>query len=105
MRLIDVRESGERHHASVGDELVLRVVEPSTTGYRWQLVRETGPQLEVLEDGLEAGEPGAQPAGAAAHRTFRLAARAPGSTRVILELRRPWQSNVVDLFDVEVTVT
>ncbi|MCW2579226.1 MAG: hypothetical protein JWR82_827 [Blastococcus sp.] len=101
---IDVHASGEKHQASVGDELVLRIVEPSTTGYRWQLAGQPGPQVEVLEDVLQAGEPGARPAGAAAHRTLRLLARSPGTTKVTLELRRPWQSGVADLFDVEITV-
>lgn len=105
MTRIEVRGSGGTHQVSVGEELVLDLTEPATAGYAWQLAAEPGPQLELLGSRLEAGEPGTRAPGAAAHRTLRLAARAPGTAHLTLELRRPWEQDPAERLDVEVTVT
>ena len=76
-----------RHALAVGDELVVRLTENRTTGYRWQPDDLPG-AVTLVDDGFEAPSP-ARPGQGGVH-TFRLRPTAPGDHRVRLALGRSW---------------
>jgi predicted secreted protein len=80
-------DAGGEHALGVGQEVVLRLAENRTTGYRWQL---------LAPDGVQVGDGGYEPSpsgspGAGGVRTFRLRPTAPGAHRVTAGLRRSWE--------------
>jgi predicted secreted protein len=76
------------HTLGVGDEMVVRLPENRTTGYRWHLgVPEDG--LEVADDSYEPPDPGRP--GSGGTRTVRLRATRPGTHPVTAALRRSWE--------------
>jgi inhibitor of cysteine peptidase len=89
--------------AAVGDSLVLTLPENGTTGYQW-VVSGTPDFLEVVAD--DVVPPGSAAPGAGGMHRWRWTARRPGSGRLVLELRRPWQreSAPEDTVVVEVSV-
>jgi predicted secreted protein len=88
MSVVEVDKKGSELEASVGDEVIVRLTENSTTGYQWA-VRDAGPALAV-ESSEVAGVPGAAP-GAAGERVIRFRAKQPGTAVVSLVLERPWE--------------
>jgi inhibitor of cysteine peptidase len=82
-------DAGGEHALGVGQEVVLRLPENRTTGYRWQLSVPDG--VAVTDDGYDAAPSGAP--GAAGTRTFRLRATAAGTHRVTARLRRSWEQS------------
>ena len=87
MELTDADAGGE-HALGVGQEVVLRLPENRTTGYRWELAVPEG--VAVEDDGYEAAPPGAP--GAGGTRRFRLRPTAAGTHRVTAGLRRSWEA-------------
>lgn len=83
-----VERDGDRLAIAAGDEVVIRIPEPATSGYAWS-VSELADGIEILSSDVEAGS---GIPGAAAERTIRLAARRPSTGRVSLELARPWEA-------------
>lgn len=87
MELTEADASAERALA-VGEELVVRLPENRTTGYRWHLsVPDEG--LEVADDSYEP--PDAARPGSGGTRTVRLRATRAGTYRLAGALRRPWE--------------
>jgi predicted secreted protein len=84
----------------VGERLVVRVEDISTTGYRWHLDRPEGPVLAYEGSSLVAG---AAPGGAG-ERRFAFAAASPGRAVIRLRLRRGWESEAAPLREGEVDV-
>jgi predicted secreted protein len=75
-----------------GETITLRAAENPTTGFLWQPAAGGSPgtggvALERLEFQQEQGAG----VGAAGRRSFRLRAERPGTHRMVLELRRPWE--------------
>ncbi len=90
--MVELSESdseGERS-AVVGDDLVIRLAENRTTGYRWHLST-PGNAFAVIDDTYQPGESGRP--GAPGVRTVRLRATHPGSYEVTAASRRPWASD------------
>jgi predicted secreted protein len=82
-------DAGAERTVAVGEELVVRLKENRTTGYRWQLaVPAEG--LAVDDDGYEADAPGRPGSGGV--RVFRLRATHPGTHRLGAALRRSWET-------------
>jgi predicted secreted protein len=82
-------DAGAERTVDVGQELVVRLEENRTTGFRWHLaVPEEG--LVVDEDAFDA-DPSGRP-GAGGVRTFRLRATKPGTHRLGATLRRSWEA-------------
>jgi inhibitor of cysteine peptidase len=71
------------------DEVVMRLAENPTTGYRWQLTQSGAGELELVEDRFVTGAAGAAP-GAGGSRLVRFAGRKPGEVRIEAVLRRAW---------------
>ncbi len=81
-------DSGGEWSAAVGDDLVIRLTENRTTGYRWYLSAPEG-TFAVIDDTYQAAEPGLP--GAPGVRTVRLRATHPGSHELTAASRRPWE--------------
>jgi inhibitor of cysteine peptidase len=85
-------EDGSSHTLPLGEELVVRLEENATTGYRWQFSHSGPGVLEQLDDtfglpGAEAGAPGAS-----GRRTVRFVGKQRGRVRVEARLGRSWES-------------
>jgi predicted secreted protein len=80
-------DAGSERAVAVGEELVVRLEENRTTGFRWQLA-ELPDGVTVADDGFEA--PAAGRPGQAGLHTFRLRPTAPGDYRVAVALGRSW---------------
>ena len=81
-------DAGVEHAVAVGEELVVRLDENRTTGFRWELTD--------LPDGVVCVEDAFQPPssprpGEGGTRVFRLRATAAGLHRVSARLCRSWE--------------
>lgn len=95
---------GRTLHARVGDTVTVRLPEPATSGYRWEI---SGP----VDDGLEpAGDTNEMPsgagsaAGASSTRTLAFRAQRSGTFTLALRLRRSWESEGSALRRFHVTI-
>lgn len=87
MELTDA-DAGAERTVGVGQELVVRLPENRTTGYRWHLdLPEEG--MELADDSYEPPDPGRP--GAAGTRTLRVRATRAGAHRLAAALRRSWE--------------
>jgi predicted secreted protein len=82
-------DAGAERAVDVGQELVVRLKENRTTGYRWHLALPAD-GVELDEDRFEADTSGRPGAGGV--RTFRLRATRPGTHRLGATLKRPWEA-------------
>jgi predicted secreted protein len=73
------------------DEVVIRLAENATTGYRWQLTPSGSGELALVEERFVPGSGGAG-LGAGGHRLLRYVGRKPGEVRIDAVLRREWDS-------------
>lgn len=96
-------DDGRTVRVDHGDEIILRLAESPTTGYRWEIVRIDAP-LTVLDDSFELGS-GPQ-FGSGGVRLIRLQAVASGEGRLELKHWQPWEgeASVSDLFSFTVSV-
>jgi inhibitor of cysteine peptidase len=92
MATIEVDDSGigRTHELRVGDELVLRLPENPTTGFRWQVEPSGESALLSLEDRFQPGGTSPVP-GAGGHHIFRFAASRPGTVHLALAHRQAWE--------------
>lgn len=88
---------------SPGDEIVVRLPENPSTGYRWQAG--TVPAGIVDAEADEFAVSAMQP-GAAGTRVLSFRARSPGSVQIGLKLSRPWEGDneAISSYSVGVTV-
>lgn len=80
-------DAGGECTLGVGQEVVLRLPENRTTGYRWQVIAPDGVQVE--DAGFEPA-PSEVP-GAPGTHTFRLRPTVAGTHQVAAGLRRRWE--------------
>jgi len=80
-------DSGGERSVAIGEELIIRLAENRTTGYRWHLST-PGDAFTVVDDTYQVAQPG-QP-GAPGVRTVRLRAAHPGSYELTAVSQRPW---------------
>jgi inhibitor of cysteine peptidase len=73
-----------------GEEVVIRLAENPTTGYRWQLTHSGTGELALLEDRFVPGTGGDAGLGASGDRVLRYQGRKGGEVRVDAVLRRSW---------------
>ncbi len=74
------------------DEVVLRLAENPTTGYRWEVSSSGAGELALIADTFVAG---AGIPGAGGQRVFRYVCRSPGNVQLEAIKRRPWEAGVV----------
>jgi len=84
----EVTSLGETVHVQPGDEVVVRLPENPTTGYRWEIDAPRG-GVEVAQDSYD--RPRDEGVGAGGMRTFTLRAGEPGQAEVRLRLARSWE--------------
>jgi inhibitor of cysteine peptidase len=83
-----------------GDEVVVRLPENPTTGYRWQLEKVEGAPIDVQD----SFEPGMEAVGSEGVRVLTLARCSPGATTLHLRLRRAWEPPEQGLGEFQVTL-
>ena len=100
-------DSGRSIEARTGDEIVVRLPENATTGYRWQ-IDSVSQEIEPLGNSYELDSaPGRQPKfGGGGIRQFRFRAKAPAAARIELKRLRPWEGakSVDGQFDLDVAI-
>jgi inhibitor of cysteine peptidase len=86
----------------VGDELVVRLPENPTTGYRWQLDSSGSGFLALRNDEFEL--PADVAMGASGTRILTFQATSPGVGHLHLELRREWEQGQPPIQDFPISV-
>lgn len=89
VELSELDSDGDQQVVAVGDDLLIRLAENRTTGYRWYL-SVPGEAFAVLDDTYQPAESGLP--GAPGLRTVRLRATHPGSHELTATSRRPLAS-------------
>ena len=85
----------------LGDDIVVRLPENATTGYRWHVDGVEG-GLQVTAE--EYAPPGRLLPGAGGMRELRLRPTEAGRGRLELVLRQPWGDDVAERYVLRVTV-
>jgi inhibitor of cysteine peptidase len=93
---------GRARELEVGDELVIRLPENPTTGFRWHITSSGDGDLQTVDDSFEPGSVVALP-GSAGHRVIRLVARTAGRVRLSLAHQRSWSP--LDVTPQQLTIT
>jgi inhibitor of cysteine peptidase len=86
--------------ARVGDDILIRLAENATTGYRWA-IQITG--TAVVSTGDAYVQPPDAQIGAGGQRVFTVTATAPGAADIVLRLARLWEPNAIEERVVHVT--
>lgn len=94
--------SGSCVKASLSDRIVVRLPENGATGYEW-VVTEVGAALDVASSELVL--PDELAPGAAGQRIVTVRPRGTGRARLVMQLRRAWESEPIEQFELEVDVT
>lgn len=101
--------NGASIEARLGDEIVLRLPENATTGYRWHIDQADGlAEQKIAEQQVESFPPDPNPQfGRGGVREFRFRASGPGTARLELKRWREWEgeSSVVERFTVDINLT
>ena len=93
-------DDGGRLAVAVGDAVVVSLPERATTGYRWE------PQVDPDALRVESAEPvaDAEPRGAPGERVVRVVALRPGEAALRLVLKRSWEAEAAERFEVALDV-
>jgi len=92
---IELTESSgsAEHVVARQDEVVVRLEENPTTGYRWELTQSGVGRLGLVQDEFVPGAGGDAP-GAAGRRVLRFLALAPGNVQIHAVKKRAWQTDI-----------
>jgi inhibitor of cysteine peptidase len=80
------------HLLAQEEELLIRLKENPTTGYRWEVTQSGSGELELVDDRFVASVGDAIP-GAGGERVVRFVGRKPGSVQIEAVARRSWESS------------
>jgi inhibitor of cysteine peptidase len=96
-------DNGTAIELQPGDELIVRLDENPTTGYRWEIDRLDGP-LEPIADSYEMSAPGT--IGGGGSHEFRFRAASPGTAHLTLKHLRSWEgdASITQRFSVSISV-
>lgn len=101
--VMDASQSGSSVRVRAGDEMVIRLAESPTTGYRWAIESSGEPVLAPSGSHYDPSAGGG--IGAGGTRTFRFDAVYAGQASLRLTLRQEWQPDeAADHFQIQVTV-
>lgn len=98
---IEVHATGASVNAVAADRIIIKLPENGTTGYQWTIA-EIGEPLAVESN--EFTLPGQASPGAAGERVVVIRPRGSGRARVALDLRRAWEPEPIDHFELNVDV-
>ena len=85
-------DAGTERAVPIGEELVVRLDENRTTGFRWRIA-DLPAGVALVDEGYESPTPGRP--GQAGKRCFRLRATEAGEHRLAATLGRSWESGPV----------
>jgi Zn-dependent peptidase ImmA (M78 family)/predicted secreted protein len=91
--LLDEAQEGHQIVARLRDEIHVRLPETPSTGYVWDVVDGAAGLAEVVTDEFEESDEDGEMIGSRGMRHLWLRVLAPGSGRIRMELRRPWQAD------------
>ncbi len=91
----------------VGETFLVSLPENPTTGYRWEQTGDTSQYLSAVKDEYVPARQGGGVVGAGGLRELTFSAKAPGSVKLLLRLRRSWENpgQAVDSFFVTVNIS
>jgi inhibitor of cysteine peptidase len=101
MGQVEVGTLGGRVHVKVGDEVLVRLPENPSTGYRWELDPPQG-SLELADDAYVRSRDGA--VGSGGERHFTLRAKRIGQAEIQLRLARSWEQHAIKQGSVAITI-
>lgn len=96
---LDASDNAKHVPLALGQQLVVRLPENATTGYRWTIEERGDLQLDGSQTLLAGQSPGA-----GATRAFTLSARVAGTSRLELALRKAWETSEAPLQRFSLTV-
>ena len=99
--------NGQSVEVRQGDEIILRLPENPTTGYRWHIDRADGLETEMSEHTTGSDRPDPNPRlGRGGVREFRFRAKEPGARRLDLKHWREWEGerSVIERFGVAIGI-
>lgn len=106
MAVVDLSTANEGQLISVhpDDEIVIRLPENPTTGFRWE-IDSADPIVAHVDDEFELSQPAMVGTGGTREFRFRVAA-STGTGRLALTLRQPWEgdASVTDRFSIDVVI-
>jgi inhibitor of cysteine peptidase len=82
--------SASPHVVARNEDVVVRLAENPTTGYRWEVTQSGVGELRLVDDQFIAGTGGTTP-GAGGHRVLRFTAQRPGNIELAAVKRRSWE--------------
>ena len=101
MLVLDHSHDNRAAEVALGDSFQIRLSENPTTGYRWNLQPIDNPAVRVVEDGFERPHTAY---GSGGIRIWTFAAEHPAVVRLHMALKRSWQPEPVQTFDVTVHI-
>jgi inhibitor of cysteine peptidase len=101
MLAIDHTQNNGNAEVHVGDSFQVQLAENPTTGYRWHIKSFGDPALRIIDDSFAASQ-GGYGGGGMRHWTFE--ADHPAVVPLCFELKRSWQPQSVEIFNVTVNV-
>jgi inhibitor of cysteine peptidase len=103
-KTLTTADNGTTIEVHPGDEIIVRLDENPTTGYRWQVDRIDGP-LEPIGDSYQMSAPGT--IGGGGTHDFRFRATTPGPAHLTLKHLRSWEgdASITERFSATITVT
>jgi inhibitor of cysteine peptidase len=101
MGQVEIGTLGGRVHVKVGDEVLVRLPENPSTGYRWELDSPPG-SLELADDAYVRSRDGA--VGSGGERHFTLRATSIGEAEIQLRLARSWEQQTIKQGSVAITI-
>lgn len=102
--LLDESRDGRQIVSRLRDEIHVQLRETPSTGYVWDLVDPGASVVEMVADSFEILDDDGEDIGGDGVRHLWFRVVAPGSGRIRLELRRPWQADAQPVASFEVTV-
>lgn len=91
---------GSQECLTVGEAIEVHLPERPSTGHRWQL--EGQPKLVDVSHSYEHEQPGV---GTQGTRKWSFKAKAPGRETITLVRKRPWESEALERFSMDLNIT
>jgi inhibitor of cysteine peptidase len=104
--ILDETNQGTAMKAHVGDQIIVKLREIPTSGYRW-MPASSGDDVLTLSVSEFTPGPGST-LGGGGYRVLTFRARGAGVSKIELDLRRPWEQgegSAVEHYQAEVVVT
>ena len=102
--LLDETQEGRQIISRLRDEIHVQLRETPSTGYVWDLVDAGASVVELVDDSFEIPDDDGEKIGGDGVRHLWFRVVAPGSGRIRLELRRPWQADAQPAASFEATL-